>query len=92
MRVVLLISIGIIALSCGSPSAAVAQQRTLTENFRIHQGFRSKFLSKARDVVVWLPPGYDGTKDKRYPVLYMHDGPSVFVNWRIDEIAERLIA
>jgi predicted alpha/beta superfamily hydrolase len=92
MRVVVLISIGIIALSCGSPSAAVAQQRTLTENFRIHQGFRSKFLSKARDVVVWLPPGYDGTKDKRYPVLYMHDGPSVFVNWRIDEIAERLIA
>ena len=93
MRADMLISVvAIIAISCGSSSGAVAQQRTLTENFRIHQGFRSKYLNKVRDVVVWLPPGYDADKEKRYPVLYMHDGPSVFVNWRIDETAERLIA
>jgi len=91
LRVIALISV--VALSGGSPSAVTArQQRTLTENFRIHKNFRSKFLSKERDVVVWLPPGYDADKEKRYPVLYMHDGPSVFVNWRLDEIAERLIA
>lgn len=29
-----------------------------------------------RPVDVWLPPGY--TPDKRYPVLYMHDGQMLF--------------
>ncbi|VAX42241.1 putative esterase, partial [hydrothermal vent metagenome] len=33
-----------------------------------------------RDVVVWLPPGYDdpANADRRYPVLYMQDGQNVF--------------
>jgi enterochelin esterase-like enzyme len=26
---------------------------------------------------IWLPPGYDAT-DRRYPVLYMHDGHNLF--------------
>ncbi|MDX5483064.1 MAG: histidine kinase [Hymenobacteraceae bacterium] len=53
---------------------------------------------KSRDVVVWLPPGYDKST-KRYPVLYMHDGQNVFdpatssfgVDWRVDETADSLI-
>ncbi|WP_116542439.1 alpha/beta hydrolase-fold protein [Pontibacter virosus] len=53
---------------------------------------------KPRDLIVWLPPGYEKTS-KRYPVLYMHDGQNVFdpatssfgVDWRIDEIADSLI-
>lgn len=52
-----------------------------------------------RDVVVWLPPGYDAD-DRRYPVLYMHDGQNIFdagtsfigVEWGVDETATRLIA
>jgi enterochelin esterase-like enzyme len=89
----LIIAIAIVPLTCGSsPIVAFGQQRTLTENFRMRQGFRSKFLPKARDVLVWLPPGYDADQEKRYSVLYMHDGPNVFVNWRIDETAEKLIA
>ena len=75
------------ALSCSAQ-----QQRTLNENFRIHTGFRSKFLPKDRDIVVWMPPGYKAETEKRYPVLYMHDGGNVFVLWRLDEIAEKLIA
>jgi len=31
-----------------------------------------------RDVVVWLPPGYDEHPNKRYPVLYMNDGQNMF--------------
>ena len=27
-----------------------------------------------RDVLVWLPPGYDSTDATRYPVVYFHDG------------------
>lgn len=52
-----------------------------------------------RDVIVWLPPGYDVDTKKRYPVLYMHDGQNVFdpatssfgVDWQIDETADELI-
>ena len=71
----------------------VKAQRTryLTEEFRMHKSFHSKFLSKDRDVIVWLPPGYDSTPNKRYPVLYMQDGGTVFVEWGLDETAKALI-
>lgn len=53
----------------------------------------------ARDVVVWLPPGYDAESARRYPVLYMFDGQNLFdpatssmgVDWAIDEAADSLI-
>ena len=73
------------------PAATAQQSRSLTQEFRLHENFHSKFLTKDRHVVVWLPPGYDSEPEKRYPVLYMHDGGSVVVNWRIDEIAKPLI-
>lgn len=66
--------------------------RAMTAEFRLHENFASKFLPKKRDLIVWLPPGYDSDTTKRYPVLYMHDGGTVFVYWRIDEIAKPLIA
>lgn len=52
-----------------------------------------------RDIIVWLPPDYDSTDTKKYPVLYMHDGQNIFnpatsslgFDWRIDEIADSLI-
>jgi predicted alpha/beta superfamily hydrolase len=54
---------------------------------------------KPRDVIVWLPPGYNNNADKRYPVLYVHDGQNAFdpataflgIDWQIDETADRLI-
>lgn len=62
-----------------------------------HRNLKADSL-KARDLVVWLPPGYE-QGSKRYTVLYMHDGQNVFdpatssfgVDWRIDEIADSLI-
>lgn len=53
-----------------------------------------------RDVLVWLPPSYAADAERRYPVLYMHDGQQVFnpatsthgVDWGVDETATRLIA
>jgi predicted alpha/beta superfamily hydrolase len=53
---------------------------------------------KARDLIVWLPPCYD-KGNKRYPVIYMHDGQNLFdpatssfgVDWRLDETADSLI-
>ncbi len=66
-----------------------------------HRGFASRFLPAQRDVVVYLPPGYDETAERRYPVLYMQDGQNLFDprtafimgrTWRMDEHADAAIA
>lgn len=50
----------------------------------------------AREVQVWLPPGYADGGTRRYPVLYLHDGQNVFdaqaagAEWMVDETAQRL--
>lgn len=77
----------ILALSGGGDG----QERALTNEVRLHADFASTFLPKSRNIIVWLPPEYDTDPAKRYPVLYMQDGTSVFVNWRIDETAKALI-
>ena len=69
-----------------------AQERAVTDEFRLYQDFHSKFLSKDRHVVVWLPPNYDKEVTKRYPVLYMQDGLTAFSNWRLDELALPLVS
>ncbi len=72
-------------------------QPVLTGLQKRHPGFKSRFLGP-RDVIVYLPPGYDKEPSRRYPVLYMHDGQNIFdsshmgMEWQMDEIAERLIA
>ncbi len=45
---------------------------------RKHPGFESAFLSDPRDLVVYVPPGYDDEPNRRYPVLYLHDGQNLF--------------
>jgi predicted alpha/beta superfamily hydrolase len=53
----------------------------------------------ARNVDVWLPPGYDKDATQRYPVIYMHDGQNLFdpatsyggVDWAVDEVMTQLI-
>lgn len=82
--------------------AAVAQQpHTLTGDIRVHKSFHSNILNNDRDVLVYLPPGYDANKRTRYCVFYMHDGQNLFdgatsfipgQEWRVDETAQALIA
>ncbi|HEX7069414.1 MAG TPA: alpha/beta hydrolase-fold protein [Rhodothermales bacterium] len=66
-------------------------------DIRAHENVPSKFVA-ARNVFVYLPPGYGDAPDRRYPVLYLHDGQNVFdhrsvgAEWRVDETAERLIS
>jgi predicted alpha/beta superfamily hydrolase len=45
-----------------------------------------------RDLWIWLPPGYEQERDRRYPVLYLHDAQNLFdaslaggADWRADE-------
>ena len=70
---------------------------TLTGDVRVHHNFHSPQLENQRALIVYLPPGYEDDPQKRYPVLYMHDGNNIFdaraasVEWRADETAEDLI-
>lgn len=77
----------------------VVRRSTITGDVRRHTAFPSRFVS-ARDVLVWLPPGYDAQPKRRYPVVLFHDGQNVFdgatsflpgLEWGADETADRLI-
>jgi len=62
-----------------------------------YRQFPSK-LVEAREVDVWLPPGYDADAPRRYPVIYMHDGQNLFdpalsmwhKSWQMDAAMLRL--
>lgn len=53
----------------------------------------SAFFDVTRHVSIWLPPGYEIEPERRYPVIYMHDGQNLFdpriantgVDWGVDE-------
>lgn len=61
-----------------------------------HPLFESEFVA-ARNVDVWCPPGYSA--NKRYPVIYMHDGQNIFepissiggASWELDKAITRLM-
>lgn len=65
----------------------------------IWKDVRSSFLGPTRHVEIWLPPGYDGSKTTRYPVLYMPDGQNLFdprlsyggIDWGVDEAVVKLV-
>ncbi|SRR5258707_11531770 len=60
-------------------SVGFAQQpHTLTGDVRLHKDFHSQVLNNNRDIIVYLPPGYDFDLKRRYPVLYFHDGQNLF--------------
>jgi predicted alpha/beta superfamily hydrolase len=69
---------------------------TVLGTIQRHAGFPSQFVA-ARNVDVWLPPDY--SNDKRYPVLYMHDGQNLFepissiggAAWEVDKAIHRLV-
>ncbi len=71
----------------------------LTRDFPLHQGFRSRPRPDDRDIVVYLPPGYEDSPQSRYPVFYLHDGQNLFdpataflgQEWHADETADELI-
>jgi enterochelin esterase-like enzyme len=71
----------------------------ITGAVRYHRGLTDMRLKYSRDCIVWLPPSYATRPERRFPVLYMHDGQNVFdpstsfakVDWQVDEAADSLI-
>jgi predicted alpha/beta superfamily hydrolase len=68
----------------------------ITNQLYRYKKFRSQYVGK-RIFDVWLP--FDYSKDKKYAVIYMHDGQNLFdsalafnnVDWGVDETLQRLL-
>lgn len=91
----------LLLLACASFALPAEAQRehTLTGYFRTHPAFHSAFLKQDRNVIVWLPPDYEASPRRRYPVFYLCDGQNVFdgatsflpgKEWRLDETSQRM--
>lgn len=60
----------------------------------------STFLSRPRAITVWVPPAYHMEPERRFPVLYVHDGQHVLesaaspdtASWGLDRWITRLAA
>ncbi|MDI4633998.1 hypothetical protein J7U46_13145 [Pelomonas sp. V22] len=77
-----------------TPAAPLLPQRT--GSIERLPSLESQHVSP-RGLQVWLPPGYEKEPQRRYPVLYLHDGQNVFdaeaagAEWQVDETAQRLV-
>jgi predicted alpha/beta superfamily hydrolase len=65
-----------------------------------HEQFLSRFLRNQRDFIVYLPPHYHEQSERRFPVLYMHDGQNLFdgatsfvpgMDWHVGHTADDFI-
>jgi predicted alpha/beta superfamily hydrolase len=72
-----------------------ATQRYITEEVS------SKFFAQPRTVRIYLPASYEGSAERKFPVLYLHDGQNVFSfaganvgfgwgSWELDKTADAL--
>ena len=62
-----------------------------------HEQFPSRHLRNQRDLIVYLPPGYDAQPQRSFPVLYLHDGQNLFdgatsfiagMDWHVGQTAD----
>jgi enterochelin esterase-like enzyme len=90
---------GVAAAAAADPYRAIQATGGL-RRLQVHGGAGSA-VGHVRDLLVWLPPGYDDPRNagRAYPVLYLHDGQNIFEQlpgvpgeWRADETATDLIA
>ncbi|HEY9721550.1 MAG TPA: alpha/beta hydrolase-fold protein [Oscillatoriaceae cyanobacterium] len=87
-------------MAIAAPTAGLAA-KDVTGDVQVIHDVASHYLSLKRDLWVYLPPGYGdpANAQKRYPVLYMHDGQNLFDptaafggnEWHVDETAQQLI-
>lgn len=68
-------------------------------NFDTYADFPSVHV-RSRRIDIWLPPSYAAAANRRFPVLYMHDGQNLFdpttahvgEAWEVDRIITELAA
>jgi alpha-glucosidase len=94
-----LIAFLLLLIACGPLPAATTEPEPEVSSGQLTtiDDFESDFVP-ARDIFVWLPPEYD--EARRYAVLYMHDGDSLWdasttwngQEWGVDETVAGLLA
>lgn len=72
------------------------ERHTIAGTIKVLPAFYSPELDNSREILVYLPKTYT-TSERRYPVLYMHDGQNLFDSatsfageWYVDETLEGL--
>jgi len=107
MKLLQFILILTLCFSCKTEKKEVEQEKLITTkevtDVKLYSGrlvrienFPTEFI-KPRNVDIWLPEGY--SEDKKYAVLYMHDGQMLFdasttwnkQEWKVDEVASQLM-
>jgi len=75
----------------GTESSLAGEESTASKNVFIVPDQEMPTLKRKRTIRLYLPPSYEHS-EKRYPVIYMHDGQNLFdeataysQEWRIDE-------
>ena len=70
-------------------------EHTVVGTVKLLKALHSPQLDNHRDVLVYLPPSYGTDAERRYPVLYMHDGQNLFdratsfgAEWEVDQTLE----
>ena len=94
---------GAVLLPSTTPELETASDHLIcvhdTDSVQRHHNVISRYLPHRRDLVVYLPPDYEES-NRRYPVLYLHDGQNLFdpetayvrgMDWKVDETADQLI-
>lgn len=70
----------------------------MKSSFVTFENLNSKFLQSSRDIIIYLPPSYESSLNKQYPVLYVHDGQHAFQgdlqggSWDLHIAADHLIS
>ena len=71
------------------------RQHTVVGTIKRLPSLASPQLGNEREILVYLPPSYAASPERRYPVLYMHDGQNLFdeatafaAEWDIDATME----
>lgn len=95
-KIYLLLAFLTIILSCSSPEDHPSLLDLSGGKIERIENFKSNFVI-ARNIDVWLPDNYSA--DKKYAVLYMHDGQMLFDStkswnkqeWGVDETMSQLL-
>lgn len=85
-----------IFIMVGSRGYAQNQQKVVSGTIHHIENYQSKYVTQ-RNVEVWLPEGY--SPKKKYAVLYMHDGQTLFdstttwnkQSWDVDDVITQLL-
>jgi predicted alpha/beta superfamily hydrolase len=86
-----------LVLSLIAFSVTAQTPKVVSGSIKRIEDFQSQFV-EARNVDVWLPEGY--SSNKKYSVLYMHDGQMLFDStntwnktaWEADDVAAKLMS